>query len=85
VADFYFDHNISVEIAGLLRMAGHTAVTADEIGLAGATDDEHLLVAAERRSILVSHKRLAAPAMIKADRRRAGRLLPALPIRLIPK
>ena len=57
MADFHFDHNISVRIAAPLRRFGHTAVTAGELRLPGATDDEHLLVAAERRSVLVSHNR----------------------------
>lgn len=57
MADFYFDHNISVEIARLLRVSGHTALTADEIGLRAAKDDEHFLVAAERDLIPVTHNR----------------------------
>jgi Domain of unknown function (DUF5615) len=57
VAEFYFDHNISVEIAELLRLSGHVAVTADELGLSRATDDVHLLVAADRGAILVTHNR----------------------------
>lgn len=57
MADFYLDHNVSAEIANVLRETDHTAVTADELGLDDITDDAHLLIAAERREIFVTHNR----------------------------
>lgn len=57
MADFYFDHNIAVEIAHVIRSSEHTATTAGEIGLASATDDEHLVIAAKRGAVLIMHNR----------------------------
>jgi Domain of unknown function (DUF5615) len=57
MADCYLDHDIAVEVAGLLRMSSHTVATSRDVRLGRATDDEQLLFAAQRRSILVSHNR----------------------------
>lgn len=55
MADLYLDHNVSRRIAGLLRDYGHTVATARDLGLDYAGDDEHLLTAAARGWILISH------------------------------
>lgn len=51
------DHNVAVELGGLLRGLGHSVRTADELGLAAATDDEHLLLASEQGCIFVTNNR----------------------------
>ena len=48
MADAYADHNMSFDIVGLLRHAGHRVVTARDLGLDHADDDVHLLTAAQR-------------------------------------
>jgi hypothetical protein len=55
VADWYFDHNVSQPLAALMRLKNHTVLTARDIGLATAGDERHLLVAAQRGLILVTH------------------------------
>jgi hypothetical protein len=57
VASFYTDHDVALQIAVLLRQLGHTAVTARDIGLERAGDDAHLLAAAQRGWIFVTHNR----------------------------
>jgi hypothetical protein len=57
MADFYLDHNVAVELGHLLRGLGHTVRTADELGLAAAKDDEHLLLASERAWIFVTNNK----------------------------
>ena len=57
MADFYADQNISLDLIALLRGRGHTAVTARNLGLERARDDEHLLVAAERDRLLLTYNR----------------------------
>jgi predicted nuclease of predicted toxin-antitoxin system len=57
VASFYTDHDVALQVALLLRQIGHTAITARDLGLERAGDDEHLLTAAQRGWILVTHNR----------------------------
>ena len=57
MANFYTDHNVALQVAILLRQAGHTAITARDLGLERAGDDEHFLVAAQHSWILVTHNR----------------------------
>lgn len=57
MADLYLDHNVAIPLAPLLRGAGHTVVTARELALEHAGDDEHVLNAAQQRRILVTHNR----------------------------
>ncbi len=57
MADFYADQNISLDLIALLRGRGHTAITARDLGLERARDDEHLLVAAERGRMLLTYNR----------------------------
>ena len=40
MADFYADQNISLDLIALLHGRGHTAVTARDLGLERARDDE---------------------------------------------
>ncbi len=54
MASFSTDHNVALRVATLLRERGHAAVTARDLGLERAGDDEHLLVCAERGWILVT-------------------------------
>ena len=51
----YGDHNVSRYLARLLREHGHTATNARELGLERATDGAHLLLAAERGWLLLTH------------------------------
>jgi hypothetical protein len=57
MADFYLDHNVAAELRDLLRGLGHTVRTADELGLAAATDDEHLLLASEHAWIFITNNK----------------------------
>jgi hypothetical protein len=57
VASFYTDHDVALQLAMLLRQHGHMAFTARDIGLERAGDHEHLLTAAQRGWILVTHNR----------------------------
>jgi hypothetical protein len=55
VTDWYFDHNVSQPLAALMRLGNHMVITARDIGLDAAGDQRHLLVAAQRGLILVTH------------------------------
>lgn len=57
MADFYLDHNVATELGRLLVGLGHTSRTADELGLAAADDDEHLLLASENGWIFVTNNK----------------------------
>ena len=57
MAIFFLDHNVRVLVAELLRASGQTAVTARDLFLTRATDDELLLAAAERGWTLVTNNR----------------------------
>lgn len=52
---WYFDHNVSQPLADLLCGTGHTVITARDLHLEVAGDERHLVVAAERRTILCTH------------------------------
>lgn len=52
---FYFDHNVSAALLDSLRRSGHDIVTADELSLAAATDDEHLLGAAQDARVFLTY------------------------------
>jgi hypothetical protein len=54
LAQLYADHNLSFYVVTGLRRRGHEVVTARDLGLDHATDDEHFL-AATRGWILLSH------------------------------
>jgi hypothetical protein len=55
LAAFYNDNDVAVEVAELLRAAGHTAVTARDLRREGNSDDEHLLVASQHGRIFLTH------------------------------
>ncbi|MBI3976837.1 MAG: DUF5615 family PIN-like protein [Chloroflexi bacterium] len=55
MADFLADENVSHDIVRLLIASGHTAATAREQRLTKAADDQVLLFATERGSILLTH------------------------------
>jgi predicted nuclease of predicted toxin-antitoxin system len=57
VAAFYLDHNFPLQVALTLRGLGHEASTAQEHGLAKASDGKQLLFAAQHQWILVTHNR----------------------------
>jgi len=57
VADFYLDHNVAVELGDRLRELGHIVRTADELGRAAATDDDHLLFTSEQNWIFVTNNK----------------------------
>lgn len=52
---FHLDHNVSRQIAELLRVAGHDVVTARELRLEEADDDVHLLAALRDDRVFVTH------------------------------
>ncbi len=55
MARICLDHDVSRDAAKLLAEDGHEASTAWDEGLARATDDEHLLLAARHGQIFVTH------------------------------
>lgn len=57
MTDFYLDHNISSQLATLLRRRGHAVVSARQIGRERGDDAEHLFIAAEQQRIVVTHDR----------------------------
>lgn len=57
MAEFYVDHCVPISLAPLLRTYSYGARAARDEGLAGATDDEHLLFAALNGCILVTFNR----------------------------
>jgi hypothetical protein len=57
VAEYYLDHDVARDIGRQLTARGHPARTAHELGLERGRDDEHLLLAAQQRWILVTHNR----------------------------
>ncbi len=52
-----FDQNVSHVTAKLLRESGYAVTTADDAELAAATDERHLLFAAQQQWLLVTHNR----------------------------
>ena len=54
MANLYADQNISLDLVQLLRWNGHTTTTAREQRFERAPDDEHLLIAAEQRLVLIT-------------------------------
>lgn len=52
---FYLDENLPVEIARQLRRRGIEVVTARDLGLLGATDQQHLTRAIEMRCVLCTN------------------------------
>ena len=54
MAHFYLDENMPLQLVLELQGFGHTAVTADDLGLKRAGDDEQLLVAAGNGWTLVT-------------------------------
>lgn len=57
MARFHLDHNVSHQIAELLRTRGHDVLTAWDLGLMFADDDVHLWTAADDNRIVVTHNR----------------------------
>ena len=55
VADFYFDHGTSGDIAALLRSVAHDVLTTARHGQIRATDERQLLTAYQLGRILVTH------------------------------
>jgi hypothetical protein len=55
LALFYIDNDVALQVAQLLRLAGHTAMTARDLGRERSTDDEHLLVASQLGHIFLTH------------------------------
>ena len=51
---FHLDHNVSQKISPLLRTMGHDVVTARDLRMEAAGDEEHLLVAANSVRTLVT-------------------------------
>ena len=54
-ASIYFDHNADPSLARDLRRHGFTAVVARDLGLARASDDEHLRTATSMGHVLFTH------------------------------
>lgn len=57
MANFYLDHNVSNALGPLLRLRGHSTVSAREIGRERGDDAEHLFIAARQQRIMVTHDR----------------------------
>lgn len=57
MAALYLDNDVSLHLAGALRHLGHHVITEIELDLRAARDYVHLLTAAERQHILVTHNR----------------------------
>lgn len=57
MAALYTDHNVARALARLLQARSHTVTTAHDLGLDGASDDEHLLVAAQHGWTLITNNR----------------------------
>lgn len=55
MAAFLLDHNVSANLAPLLRVRGHTATTAREMDMEAAHDERILLAAATRELSVVTH------------------------------
>jgi predicted nuclease of predicted toxin-antitoxin system len=55
LAAFYIDDDVALEVARLLHVSGHAAVTARDIGREGDRDDEQLLVASQQDHIFLTH------------------------------
>ena len=51
---FHFDANVARPVALFLPPYGHTAVTAEQLGLKYAADADHLFYAARHRRVLVT-------------------------------
>ena len=54
---FYFDEDISPKVAELLRKKGIDAVSAHEIGMIGASDEEQLIRAVNEKRVMVTRNR----------------------------
>ena len=55
--ELYLDEDVDVLVAELLRARGFVAVTTQEAGLLGNTDDEQLAYAISERKALLTHNR----------------------------
>jgi hypothetical protein len=55
LAAFYIDNDVALEAAQLLRVAGHSAITARDLGRERNTDGEQLLVASQLGHIFLTH------------------------------
>jgi predicted nuclease of predicted toxin-antitoxin system len=53
--EFYLDNDLAAGVALSLRTAGHVAISARDLRLRRATDDEQLLVAADAGRVFVTH------------------------------
>ncbi len=54
---FYLDEDISPRVAEILRKAGIDAVSAHDVGLVGASDEEQFAEAVARKAALVTRNR----------------------------
>lgn len=57
MAEFYLDHNVARETAVRIQSTGHGARTVQDLGLPGAEDYAHLLIADQNGWIFVTHDR----------------------------
>ncbi len=57
MAAFYTDEGVSLRLAPLLIRAGHTALTAQDLGHRGLNDAEQLAVACQLDRILITENR----------------------------
>jgi hypothetical protein len=55
VADLYFDNDVSVHLAALLRDAGHTVTLTRDLRRTRAFDEQQLITALELDANLVTH------------------------------
>ncbi len=55
MARFHLDHNVSQQLARILRTQGHDVTTARDLRLERASDGLHFLTAAGRGAVLLMH------------------------------
>lgn len=54
---FFLDHDVDAGVGRVLRRAGHRCVSASEVGLATASDDEVSVFADNHKAVMLTHDR----------------------------
>jgi predicted nuclease of predicted toxin-antitoxin system len=56
--ELYLDEDVSVLVAGLIKARGFTAVTTQDVGRKGVSDEAQLAYATSQNKVLVTHNRV---------------------------
>ena len=56
-AEVYLDEDVSVVVAEMLKARGFKAITTQDAGRLGATDEDHVAHAASQQMVLLTHNR----------------------------